>query len=491
MSKNIYTKEKIRPLHKKKEKVGISPHIIKSIFNFQDFNFQDINFQDIRNYRDSFKEDIYKKYLKICKDFGFEESVHKNEKTLREEYQCYIQKTSTSLFQNKNKIKKLKLPEYIKLVDSKEIKSDCLPEFEKIYKIYKEVSVKEDFILFCEIFKNIKFNIKDTRNEKDETLIIIENIFKYKVKWINSLENFKLKTKNKNKALKNLLEHLFCKYPINMIFLELMFKQKESIIFIEIAEGKSPKKVIEEYLPDYDLTKKMIHSLNKERTNLSFNKRIRQLQLTGYQNKIIQEVLNSFKGEDFVEDESLFKEYLIHLNNQDLAMFEQNQIMPVFDYIKYLKNIYIQRESLFRMKDHSLEKLYEGMIQWHKELGRTKHDYTWEATDIPTYHKITENEDNKQTKEVIIKELTSSNELRKEGKEMRHCVASYASSCKRGVCSIFSLKVKEFNVDNLKGKATIEVRNNKTVQIRAKSNLSVSKSDINYINDWKRKNKIG
>ena len=94
------------------------------------------------------------------------------------------------------------------------------------------------------------------------------------------------------------------------------------------------------------------------------------------------------------------------------------------------------------------------------------------------------------TKEVKIEELTSSNELRKEGRQMNHCVASYARSCKNGVCSIFSLKVKEFNASNLKSKATIEVRNKQTVQIRAKHNLKVSDGDMNYINIWKKENGI-
>ena len=480
MSKNIYTKERVRPAYKKKEKEQISAYSIKNIFKLD----------SLRGYGDNFEIDVFKKYYQICKECGFEQSLFKNEKILKKEAELYIQKKSQLLFKNKNKIKKMKLPEYIKLVESKELKADAIPEFQGVYEVYSEIVVKEDFLLFCEIFKSIKFNISLNQRSKDKVLVLIENIFKYRAKWVNDLKDFKLKTKNTQKALMTLIEFLFCKYIMNPIYLDLMYTKDKSIIFIEIADGKSPKKVIEQYLPEYNLTKKMIHSLNTVKTNLTFNKRIRELQLTGYQNKIVKEVLNSFKGEDFIEEENLFKEYLQHLNNQDLGMFNQNQIMPVFDYIKYLRNIYQQRQSMFRMKDHSLEKLYDGMLQWHKELGKTKHDYSWEGLLLPIYHKITKKEGTEETKEIIIRELISSNELRKEGKEMKHCVASYAQSCKRGTCAIFTLKIKEFNGSALKGKATIEVRSGRTVQIRSKHNLSVSESDMNYINDWKRINKI-
>jgi hypothetical protein len=475
MAKNIYVKEKERALFKGKERACISMNEIQSIFKFE-----------IARYNDDYQSTVLGNYFSICKKFGFKENIHKNINEIKSEYNEYISKKSKEILKGKNKTKNLKLPEYIILVQENKIKADSIKEFNEIYKIYKEVEDKDSFMEFSKIFKNIKL----INNKKDEILITISNIFKYRENWIKEINEFKLKTKNTNKALTALIEHLFCKYQINNIFTELMSDKKNSIVFIKIANGESPRKVIEDYLPHFNLTKKMIHKLNIEKTTLSFKKRIRELQLTDYQNKIIVEVLNSYKCEDFIEDEELFLDYLNYMNNQDFSMFSSSQIMPIFDYVKHIKNLYNQRGSSFEIKNNTLENLYNGMLDWHKELGKTKHDYQWEGLKFNDYIRTHEKELTAETKEVLIKELTSSNELRKEGKEMKHCVASYATNCKRGICFIFTLKVKEYNSLLIKSKATIEVRNGRVVQVKSKHNQDVTKSNMNYIEEWKKENSI-
>lgn len=478
MAKQIYKKEKQRPAFQKKEKEQASVYTLKSIFQMY----------DIRNYYGDLDNEIIARYKKICEECGFDFHLYKNRKELEKEYEVYIQNKSKSLLNKKNKLKKIKLPEFISLVEDNQISPENHLSYNFLYEVYKNALNKEDVMFFFNVIKNLKINIK---NKDDENLIALNNIFKYKAKWISDINNFVLKTKNLKKAITQLSEYLFIKYEINNIYKELIFDNKKFVVFVKISQGESPKKVIDEYLPEFNLTKKMIHKLNTEKTNLTFNKRIRELQLTGFQNKIIQEVLKSFKANNFVEDESLFMDYLIYLNNQDLSLLESDQIMPIFDYVKHFKRVCEQREVDFKLKNYSLPRLYEDMIQWHRELGKTKHDYTWEGLNLPVYHSVKYKNDNEFiTKEVKIEELTSSNELRKEGRQMNHCVASYARSCKNGVCSIFSLKVKEFNASNLKSKATIEVRNKQTVQIRAKHNLKVSDSDMNYINIWKKENGI-
>ena len=479
MAKQIYQKEKQRPVFQKKEKEKVSIYTIKSIFQMHSIRAY---------YNNDVDKEVLSKYEKICKECGFDFHLFKNKKELEKEYEFYIKNKSKNLLNKKNKLKKIKLPEFIKLAGEKEIEPENHRDYNLLYSLYTKTENKEEMLFFFDSIKNLKISFK---NADDENLIALQNIFNNKEKWITDINRFTLKTKNLKKAIIQLSEYLFVKYEINKIYNELIFTKEKFNIFIEIGKGESPKKVISNYLPNYNLTKKMIHKLNSEKTNLTFNKRIRELQLTGFQNKIIQEVLKSFKANDFIEDENLFMEYLIYLNNKDLSMLDSTQIMPIFDYIKHFKRICIQREINFKLKDYSLSRLYEDMIQWHRELGKTKHDYQWEGLKLPTYNKITyKDNDENLIKEVKIIELTSSNELRKEGKEMKHCVASYARSCKNGVCAIFSLKIKDYDALHFKSKATIEVRNNQAVQIRAKHNLNVNASDMNYINEWKKENGI-
>lgn len=80
-------------------------------------------------------------------------------------------------------------------------------------------------------------------------------------------------------------------------------------------------------------------------------------------------------------------------------------------------------------------------------------------------------------------QLKSFFDLRDEGNSMRHCVATYATSCNTGKCSIFSVREYQFGV--FVGRtATIEVRGREIVQVRGKMNRKPDDTTISIINDW-------
>jgi len=57
-----------------------------------------------------------------------------------------------------------------------------------------------------------------------------------------------------------------------------------------------------------------------------------------------------------------------------------------------------------------------------------------------------------------------------EGRQMKHCVATYVSSCARGHCSIWTMEVE--SMDGVTRAVTIEVRNSARMicQVRGKAN---------------------
>ena len=83
-----------------------------------------------------------------------------------------------------------------------------------------------------------------------------------------------------------------------------------------------------------------------------------------------------------------------------------------------------------------------------------------------------------------IKELMNSQELISEGRQMSHCVATYAKSCQTGNCSIWSSSLE--TEEGMAKLLTIEVRNSTQAikQIRGKLNRFAANNEKLIIRRW-------
>ena len=83
-----------------------------------------------------------------------------------------------------------------------------------------------------------------------------------------------------------------------------------------------------------------------------------------------------------------------------------------------------------------------------------------------------------------ISELLSSRELEDEGRAQGHCVASYAVSCRRGLCSIWSLRCETEN--GVKRLLTVELnmKTREIVQARGKGNRLPEKKELEVLGRW-------
>jgi PcfJ-like protein len=94
-----------------------------------------------------------------------------------------------------------------------------------------------------------------------------------------------------------------------------------------------------------------------------------------------------------------------------------------------------------------------------------------------------------------IEELCSVEDLKAEGKAMRHCVAGYARRCRQGSSAIFSVRRLLADFDGTTKSisyATLEVHpsQRKIVQIRAFGNRPANQTIMNFIREWARKNDL-
>jgi hypothetical protein len=83
-----------------------------------------------------------------------------------------------------------------------------------------------------------------------------------------------------------------------------------------------------------------------------------------------------------------------------------------------------------------------------------------------------------------IRELTSSEELRREGEAMRHCVASYAGACARRETSIWSMRFendeRRFRVMTIE----LDLATRTICQCRRRNNVSANEKAVGVMRLW-------
>ena len=186
----------------------------------------------------------------------------------------------------------------------------------------------------------------------------------------------------------------------------------------------------------------------------------------------------------------------------DNRMIEPDKIAEIIDYINYIKfpavGHVIPEHPNFTMKGRNPMTLIALSDNWHYERERLERlnrppaargvrgYYVSPQTDFSWIGNLDiKNREFRKQKIYTYKiiQLKTYFDLRDEGNEMHHCVATYANLCKGGSCSIFSVR-QHLNGSFTTRTATIEVRANQVVQIRGKYNRKPDDTTIGVIKEW-------
>ena len=89
-------------------------------------------------------------------------------------------------------------------------------------------------------------------------------------------------------------------------------------------------------------------------------------------------------------------------------------------------------------------------------------------------------------KKYIVVAPKNSNDLKKEGDTLNHCVASYIKRVIDGECLIYFLRI-----DKDKSLITFEVRHNDIVQVRGLHNRKPNENEIQALKDFAKYRKLG
>lgn len=330
------------------------------------------------------------------------------------------------------------------------------------------------------------------------------NIGKWKFEWINNPDTWKVPDCSAENQFKSLINHIFVKYRMPDFFYKVWygdnkFENGYNIEwFINLAKGDNIRK--QRHLP-VELTKKSAHYMLTAPYFATIPQAIRWgiVLAMGGNETVARGVMetplgNKFDNEDFWQ--TVVKFFI------DNPMLSTSHYRNIYDYIydqKYRGRgfVYVgdeQREvpppqPNFSMKKREPNTLLLAVDRWHREVGDNANfrfygldrNATWTSCGIDGY-KLKE-------KDYIftIREITTMADLWEEGKDMHHCVASYARSCSEHSVAIYSLSMSfEGECERM---ATIEVSlGTKTIiQCRGRFNRQVDEKSMELLSLWSKK----
>lgn len=315
--------------------------------------------------------------------------------------------------------------------------------------------------------------------------------------WVRPLETWIPRTYNPDRQFRSLARHLFAEYDVPP-FMDQAWLSKDRLLqrwFKHIGNGQNIRKAPELPVP---LTKMMGHHFLCAPDHYNAYNALRwgQARSLGADLHMADAIAQTQMSDSFMDND--FWQSVI-------AFFARNPMMdpvhvgPIVDYIwnqKYENVIaFVERgiatnlgpaQPNFSMKGRTVESLISQVERWHNRLGKQKAgvDLKWARSSIANFEFIEGTAEKRNMRIWRIFELLTSNELNEEGRQMRHCVGSYAQSCYQGRCSIWAMTLQ--NQGGSSKMLTIEVRlNPKSIrQVRGKMNRMPDAKEREVIQRW-------
>lgn len=247
------------------------------------------------------------------------------------------------------------------------------------------------------------------------------------------------------------------------------------------------------------MTRRMEHLFLASADHLTVEQAYRRAELLalGAGPDLIRTVLATRLGEDLSHARfwrTVMAFFVREENHLDLAMVD-----PIVDCFQALRHepVEVHTESGlavippprpdFSVKGRTLASVQRIVADWHRALGRSCFGHLrWK----PSRHRplvIEEAPRDTRTPPVRweLMELTTGDDLKREGSALQHCVASYSYDCARGHSAIWSLR-RRTSRGNLRSVITVEVdlRKHSVVQARGLRNRPASGRSLSLLREW-------
>jgi hypothetical protein len=307
--------------------------------------------------------------------------------------------------------------------------------------------------------------------------------------WLRPVESWKAKTRNSRRQFSSLARHLLANYPVPL-FMDSVWMLRESNErqqgwFIRLGLGASPRQLD---LPVH-LTRGMVRYFVTAPDHYTAASACRRAQVfaLGGNERLVDAILGTELATDFTDDDFCCSVIRWLIAN---PTFDAAQLGPLVDYIRHLKLV---RHPSFSIKGRTPAAILRQMHQWHADLRKEPvgADLSWQACGIGDFDCAEGTAATGDYHHWTIKEIITRRELYAEGRGLRHCVASYGSSCASGECAIWTLG-KALENGRRKHVLTIQVALPGKVicQVRGKANRLPTEDEMEILRRWSAQERL-
>ena len=366
--------------------------------------------------------------------------------------------------------------------------ANCNEDYKDLFlKMLLEVSKKSDIL--CDEFN-------DRRNGCGIITSLLRICF-WNIYWVKDLESWTPKSHNPKNQFYSLVQHLFAKYKVPSFFYTCWLAPhtdmdpEEVIWFITVAQGMNVTKcsiIKPEYYP---MNKKISHIFmnTPERFCESFEMawKYALVKYTWGSNNLAR----TFSSIPFgtLKNDLDFLISIVRFFSLNDNMFDHHMVGPMLDYIRIQK---MGPQPNFSMAGRTIPALIDQVREWHIRLGNKRiGKEEWpDASGISDYMCVTGKDENRINWKIT--QIRHSEDLRREGRELKHCCVSYLEQCIKGTISMWSLSKEDYLLMGKKRTITIEVNNSlrQVVQARGYCNRSTTGEENNIIRLWSRLNDL-
>jgi len=313
-----------------------------------------------------------------------------------------------------------------------------------------------------------------------------------------------------NWLLKDLLQFLFGHYSVPMFMNQAWENGNKQTIewYLHLVNGQNIRKA--KNLP-MSLTKKMAHHFLESPGEYSIYQALYYGQIIALGGNVaLFKALMAAKLDQVTRDQEFWLELILFLiNHPDFLV--HHQVGPLVDFVvaqRYETSLRLNEEgelvaeapqkNEFSLKGRTYGSLMRMIQEWHRWLNDTQQYQQvleqygqavvhWNYSTMGEFHYFTKRS---SLKWYTIRQITDSQALFEEGRDMSHCVSSYLNRCASGYCSIWSLATQDLFRPTTK-LLTIEVLDDRrVVQARGAYNRMLSTKEMQVIKAWAAAEKL-
>jgi hypothetical protein len=326
----------------------------------------------------------------------------------------------------------------------------------------------------------------------------LRNLASRQSHWIRPCETWEPRGENLRPVFHSLVEHLLAHYPVPR-FMDSAWDLpngpegfRQQSWFIRLGRGSSFRSL---NLP-LILTHRMEHYVRQAPDHYSVIQALRYGEVHGMGGgeKLAREVVAGWLGQRIERPDFWRTVLAFFAANPGMSLEHVNPIVDFIHANKFAGDEVLTARGAeirnapwpdFSIKGRSLKSILRLVTAWHADLSGNQGPWScWRKSGIQGYQFLETRPGEQGDLDWTVQELLNSGALYAEGREMHHCVYTYASRCRRGETTIWSLRLRINGQEKRMVTVEVDPYRRLIIQARAKYNRCPGRRSVEIMRQW-------